>query len=479
MIRTARAVTSRRLMPVRGLAFVALVALAAFPAVAAWDTGLVICADYTGPASVGAFARLSPWTVSRDVATLGVDAVARWHDGLVYVVNRAGGSNVQILDPADGWRTVRQFSLGGGRNPQDIAFAPDGTAWVSCYDAALLLRVDVVAGTVTGTISTALFADADGLPETGWMEAYGGRLYITAQRLDRHNYYVPAGPGALLVFDLVAQAWVDAAPATPEVDPVWLTGGNPSGQPELAPGGLRLRLGCVGYYGVVDGGVEEVDLVTLQSRGFLVTEATLGGDLLDFTVVDGSHAWAIVGDASFATAVKAWRPDTGAVGATARASDDYVFPDLAWDGGAWLYVADRTTAAAGLRVFDAWTGSEATGAAIACGLPPAWIVLPRLPALTATPDLVPTAGALRLAPPVPNPANPGCEIALQGAPQAVVAVTLHDLRGRRVRSATVVLDRDGRGRCRFDGRDDAGRAVATGRYVVRAGGAETGLTIVR
>ncbi len=476
MIRTVRAPASLRLAPLHALA---LVALAALPAAAAWDTGLVICADYTGPSAAGAFARVPPWAVARDVATLGVDAVARWHDGLVYVVNRAGGNNVQILDPADGWRTVRQFGVGAGRNPQDIAFAPDGTAWVSCYDAALLLRVDVVAGTVTGTVSTAAFADADGLPETGWMEAHGWRLYVTAQRLDRNNYYAPAGPGALLVFDLAAQGWVDAAPATPEVDPVWLTGGNPYGQPELAPGGQRLRLCCLGFYGLFDGGVEEVDLVALQSQGFLVTEAALGGDLLDFTVVDAGHAWAIVSDASFATAVKGWRPDTGAVGATARASDQYAFPDLAWDGGDWLYVADRTAAAAGLRVFDARTGSEQTGDAIACGLPPAWIVLPRRPALTAAPDPAPPAGALRLAPPVPNPANPGCEIALQGPPGAVVAVTLHDLRGRRVRAASVPLDREGLGRFRFDGRDEAGRPVAAGRYVVRAGGAAAGLTIVR
>ncbi|MHB8077938.1 MAG: NHL repeat-containing protein [Candidatus Krumholzibacteriia bacterium] len=460
-------------------AVLALVALAARPAAAGWDTGLVICADYTGPASAGAFGRLPPWTVTRDVATLGTDPVARWHDGLVYVVNRAGGSNLQILDPADGWRTVRQFSLGGGRNPQDIAFAPDGTAWVSCYDAALLLRVDVVAGTVTGTVSTAAFADADGLPETGWMEAVGWRLYITAQRLDRTAFYAPSGPGALLVFDLATQSWIDAAPATPEVDPVWLVGGNPSGQPELAPGGLRLRLGCIGFYGLLDGGVEEVDLVTLQSRGFLVTEAALGGDLLDFTVLDAGHAWAIVSDATFATAVRGWRPDTGAAGATARASDQYAYPDLAWDGGAWLYVADRTPAAAGLRVFDAWTGVEQTGAAIACGLPPAWIALPRLPVLTAVALPGPAVAALRLAPPVPNPANPGCVIALEGPPETTVAVTVHDLRGRRVRAAPAALDRDGRGRFRFDGRDDAGRTVAAGRYVVRAGGAAVGLTIVR
>jgi hypothetical protein len=48
-----------------------------------------------------------------------------------------------------------------------------------------------------------------------------------------------------------------------------------------------------------------------------------------------------------------------------------------------------------------------------------------------------------------------------------------------VRTATVRLDAGGEGRFRFDGRDDAGRTVPGGRYLVVAGGATAGLTIVR
>ena len=66
---------------------------------------------------------------------------------------------------------VREFSLGVGRNPQDIAFDTQGRAFVSCYDQAVLLRVDVNTGLVAQTDATAAFADADGLPEPAWMLA--------------------------------------------------------------------------------------------------------------------------------------------------------------------------------------------------------------------------------------------------------------------------------------------------------------------
>ena len=131
---------------------------------------------------------------------------------------------------------------------------------------------------------------------------------------------------------------------------------------------------------------------------------------------------------------------------------------------------------AGVRVR---TGIEQTGAVIPCGLAPAWIALPRLPALTAVPGSGTGVAAVRLSSPVPNPANPGCTVALQGPADARVTVTLHDLRGRRVRTALARLDGEGRGSFRFDGRDDAGRAVAAGRYLVRAGGEAVGLTLVR
>jgi hypothetical protein len=435
----------------------------------AWDTGLILTSDYQSFGRVRSCQRHAPWAVSGDLEQVGTDPVARWHDGLVYVVNRAGDSNLQVLDPAVGYHTVKQFSLGAGRNPQDIAFGRDGTAWVSCYDQPVLLQVDVAAGAVAGTVSTAVFADADGLPETGWMQAVGDRLYVTCQRLDRNNYYAPTGPGLLAIFDMTARTWIDADPAHPGLDAIALVAADPSGQPELSADHTRLRLGCIGFYGLNDGGVEEVDLAGMRSLGFLISEGTLGGDLLDFVIVSPTRAYAIVSDASFHTSVRAWNPATGTVIGTVRASTDYAYVDLAWDGGSELYLADRTLGASGLRVFDAGSGVEQTGAAIATGLAPVSIVLPRDPQLVAIgPSGPPVPSRLTLEA-FPNPANPGCTIQVRGSPAARVPLAVYDLRGRLLRLSTVMTGADGLATFRLDGRDGCGRPLPSGAYEIVAG----------
>lgn len=83
----------------------------------------------------------------------------------------------------------------------------------------------------------------------------------------------------------------------------------------------------------------------------------------------------------------------------------------------------------------------------------------------------------------PNPFNPRATIRCEVPQDGRVRLEVHDARGRLVR---VLLDADlprGNHRVQWDGRDDAGRAVASGPYVarVRAGGAAaaTRLMLVR
>lgn len=464
-------------------AVVALLLAAAVPA-PAWDDFLILTSDYSAHGSVAVAQRRAPWGVTPDLQPVGSDAVARYHDGLYYVVNRGGDSNLQILDPADGLRTVRQFSLGAGRNPQDIAFAPSGLAYISCYDAPVLLRVDPAVGAVLQTISTQQFADADGLPETGWMLAVGDLLYIACQRLNRNNWYLPADVSLLLVYDMEGQAWVDCDPATPGVQGITLAGTNPSCRLELSADRARLRIGCTGWYGLLDGGVEAVDLAARASLGFIVTEAALGGDLLDFATTGPSRGFAVVSDAAFITSVRRYDPSTGGDVAVVLSGNGFVHAGLAHDGFGLLYVADRTLGAAGLRVFDAEAASELTAASRPTGLPPGHIVLPVEAQLTGAGDPVALPGrALRLSPPAPNPANPGCEVAVFGPPDGVVPIAVLDLRGRRLRADSLALDAGGQGRFRFDGRDGAGRSLPSGVYRVRAGqgrqAAECRVTVAR
>lgn len=471
-MRTSAVIRSTVLLA--GLAAAALAAPAA--SAAAQDRVAVIAGDFNSVAYVTGLGVEAPWSAAPVPGEpVHHDAVLRWHDGLAWVVNRGGADNLQALDPAAGFDTVRQFSLGLGRNLQDIAFRSDGTAYVSCYDTTELLRVDPATGQILQVISTAAFADADGLPETSWLHLRGDRLFVTCQRLDRDNWYAPVGDSYLLVLDTATSAWLDCDPGRPGVQGIRLAASNPYAPVQAADD--RLLVACTGTFGLQDGGVDVIDPVSLASLGLEMTEATLGGDLVDVAAT-GAARHVIVADAGWVTRVKRYTP--GGAPVTVLTGQGYDHADIAGDGGFQLFVADRRLSAPGVRVVDAVSGAELTGSPIATGLPPA-LVIPPPRGATAPVALGPSSLALDL--PWPNPANPLARFAFTAPPAQAVALRLFDLRGRLVREAQVVAGADGRGAWEFDGRDTAGRAVASGVYrcVVQTGDgfAARSFTVVR
>jgi hypothetical protein len=440
-------------------------------------TAWVLTTDFSTFGRIRGFDTAASWGVTGDLATIPGDAVGRWHDGRLYVVGRGSANLLQVYDPAAGFQLIREFSIGAGFNLQDIAFDKQGEAYVSCYDQAVLLRVDIENETILQTFSTAAFADADGLPETGWIRALGDRLYLTCQKLDRNNFYAPTGPGALLVFDMFTEQWVDMDETSGGVQPIVLTGPNPYTRIEVVTGGTgpRLRVGCAGFFGLSDGGLEEIDPVAGVSLGYLVTEATVGGDILAF-VTTGSAVHLLVSDGSFTTSLRRWKAQTGQV-AVLLTGNGYVYADLAWDGGVQLYLADRTVNQAGLRVFDVPSGTELTSGVLATGLAPAMFVWPAGNGVSPVP--LPAPAGLALSAPYPNPCNPAAEMLIRGPRGARVQVGVFDLRGRRVRSGPLVLDSGGKAVFRFDGRDQNGRHLAAGVYrvVVQGQGAPAGRSL--
>ena len=442
-----------------------LMILVLLPAVDVQSAGWILTTDYSTFGRARGFLPDSPWTVSGDLAVIPGDPTGRSHEGLVYIVGRGGSNLVQVYDPAAGFAFLREFSIGQGRNPQDIAFDAAGEAYVSCYDTAELLRVDVTAGTVLDTYDTSGFADADGLPETAWMLSRGGRLYIACQILDRNNWYAPSGPGAILVFDMVSEAWVDMDPVTAGIQPIALAGSDPYTRLEAVDDGnepWRLRVGCVGFFGVMDGGLEETDPVTGTSLGYVVTEQELGGDITGF-IGTGNNIHVLVSDASFITSLRRYDPATDSV-AVLDVGNGYVHADLAWDGGFQVYLADRTLGAEGLRVFDAVSGSELTAGPLATGLPPFQFVMPAQVDVSAV--WVQPASSLYLSDPHPNPCNPAADLQVVGRPDSRVQVGVYDLRGRRLVHRTLLTDGEGRVAYRFTGRDGHGRSLAAGAYRV-------------
>ncbi len=444
----------------------------ASPARAAATKGYILTTDYTsGTLSV---VDLATRAISRDVAVVSSDPVARCYRGLIYVVNRYGYDNVQVIDPAQGYATVRQFSVGNGTNPQDIAFASPSKAYVSRLGSPDLLIVDPSTGATLGAIPLAAWADADGNPEAAHLAVVGDLLFVALGRLAN---FVPADTGLVVVVDMRADTVYDADPLTPGTQVVRLRGLNPGTDFAVLPGtgplsDSHLYIGCSGSWGAWDGGVEDIVVpardgqpAAIRSAGYVITEAAMAGDVLSVIAAGDGHPYAIVSDASGNTSLVSWDPGTGSLLATLYAPGGYSLSDAALDGRGELYVCNSSFAAPGLFVYEAGSDTCLAGP-LATGMPPVQILFDQ--DSSAAPPVGPGGAAVALGRPGPNPARvlARLELTLVGPGRARVEV--FDLTGRLVRSLANGPFAAGTTPLEWDLADGSGRRVAAGVYLVRA-----------
>jgi len=441
-----------------------LLALLAGPdlAAAAQTTAYVFTTDFsTGSLSA---VNLDSRAVSQDIEPAGADAVLRWHGANLNVVNRFGADNVQVVSGLT-HNTLFQYSTGNGSNPQDICFVSPTRAYVTRYELTDLLIVNPTTGSSPGVISLAAFADADGVPEMARMVRVDRYVFVALQRLDRNNFFSPTDSSLVAVIDTETDALVDVDPVAPGVQAIRLTGRNPVTAFEFDRATSRLLIGCAGFYGAMDGGVEWIDPVNFQSLGFAVTEATLGGDIGDVTWGSAARSHAIISDASFNTVLVAWNGAGQSLG-TVYAPGGFSLTDAALNDRGELYVCNSSLLDPGLHVFSAATGAHLAGP-LDCGLPPQNISFDApsdqvldVPALA--------AGPRWLLPPVPNPASRFARVGFAPPAGAATRVTIHDALGRKVRTLFDGVAPTGALERSWDLRDESGAAVPPGIYLVRA-----------
>jgi hypothetical protein len=338
------------------------------PFIGANDQAYVVTSDFsTGGLSV---IDLDTRAVTPNVATVHSDATLRVHNGLIYVINRFGQDNIQIIDPNKNFRTLRQFSTGNGSNPQDIVFATALKAYITRYGSADLLVVHPTTGIQINTVSLAPFADGDGIPEMARMALVGPYLFVACQRLTN---FMPSIFSVVVVIDTRTDAIIDVSPATPGVQPILLTGRNPVTDFIYEPATNSLLIGCAGSFGALDGGIERIDVATLRSQGFVITEATLGGDIGDIAWNGPDHSYAVVSDASFNASVVAWSTAGSLVGSgPVYAPGGFSVPDIEVNGRNELYVCDNNFSTPGVRVFRTGADTPLAGP-LNTGLPPSQI----------------------------------------------------------------------------------------------------------
>ena len=263
---------------------------------AAQTRGFVYSTDF-GSGTIANAAFGSPPVATPNVASVCADAVLRHHQGLLYVIERFGCDNVRILDPANGFALVRQFSVGNGANPNDLVVVSPTKVYVTRYDSPDLWILDPQSGAFTGAISLAAFADADGIPEMNRMAMVGGRVFVTVQRVDRDGFFLPTDSSAVVVIDPTTDTLVDCDLAAGGVQGILLPFQNPTTELVVDAGG-RLVVGCTGAYGATDGGIVRIDPLALAVDGIETTEAALGGDVADVIPAGEARGFVVLSDAS-------------------------------------------------------------------------------------------------------------------------------------------------------------------------------------
>ena len=446
----------------RLLSAVLVLAALAGPVHAAQTRAFVFQSDYT-TGSLSAH-DLAPRTAHCDVASVNSDASLRWYDGLLYVVNRFGADNIQVVDPAT-HTTLRQFTVGNGANPHDIAFASPTRAYVTRFDTTDLWIVNPASGAHTGTISLAGFADADGNPEMDRLMTVGPLLFVSLERIDRNHGYGPADTALVAVVDTRADTLVDCDPARPGVQAIALQLRNPFTTFQFDRATSRLLIGCVGAFGVADGGIEWVDPVGLVSDGVAITEAALGGDVNDVVWGSAEKSWAIVSDALGNTEFVSWSAATGAVLATLWNPGGYALTDAERNDRGEVWVCNGSFTAPAVRVFSATTDAV-VGSDMTCPLPAVAVTFDVSSAQVAA---VPPAAepAAFFAPAAPNPARGPVRLAFTLARGADVRLKVLDAQGRQVRTLADGAWAAGAASVAWDLRDDSGRRIAPGLYLAR------------
>lgn len=264
-------------------------------------------------------------------------------------------------------------------NPYGVLTLSPTVAYVVLYNAP---RVAVIDPTMSGVdavrrtinlspLRSAMDRDTSGAMEAAAIVRAGRYVFVALQNL---NMFMPVTNGTLAVIDPTGDVLVDTDGATPDVDPVRLTGRNPYAM-RVTPGG-RLVVTESGALGpmMLDGGIEVVDPVTFMARGLRVTEAQLGGDVSDFVMLDDARGWVIVRQSSTSSRVVEFDLDAAEgmrAGRTIFSSGDIAA--IARDPTGNVWVLDRTAGAAGARVFNTM-GTEVTSAPLGTGsLPPVGI----------------------------------------------------------------------------------------------------------
>ncbi len=338
------------------------------------NTAIILASEFGG--AVGTLNLIPvdpPRNPSTNLQVTHSDAVVRSFEDRIYVINRLGGDNIQVVDPAN-FETLTQFSTGKKTNPQDFFLISGEKAAITLYEpennqspevaADDLVLVNPQTGALLKTIDLTEYTrdDGDRFARASSMVMVEESLYVAIQDLPGDLALPPNQPGKLLRINTETDE-IKAATILDCRDPFTM---NYSVEMR------KIYIGCLDLFDLSSpyGGIEAVDPDTMQSEGIFLDDLALGGWVGDIEVY-GNHGFVIVGRAEKNSVIRfSLNPDDLQLEILYE-SPKYL-PDIAIDQNGNLLIADQDTTVNGIVFLDPETG-KILGEPIPVGLPPASI----------------------------------------------------------------------------------------------------------
>jgi len=328
---------------------------------------VIVAGDFT-PGSVGVMSRLDVETLAVDQqvspnGSVGDDPMMRHVGNLLYIVNRADGNNVTIVDDHT-FAVVEQLATGAGSNPQDVAVVGSKLYVPATGTAGVVV---LTRGQVTPTtIDLSSLDPDDGLPDCVSAFAVDTDVYVACEMLDEN--FTARGPGKVVVID----STTDTVRTM-----VTLSTANPFGVFERMPesvGGDLVIPTVPSFFDVSTGCVEAITPgATPEAKGCLVPNTDIGGFVsrIMYQNIGTDMMWMVV--SSFDTEphgnLQGYDLQTQCLWSAPITPDTQVLVDAVVCPDQQLVIADQTMAANGLRVYSGF--AEITTAPLAIGLKPA------------------------------------------------------------------------------------------------------------
>ncbi len=158
-----------------------------------------------------------PRAIKTDLLPTISDIMVAAYENYFYRLERYQANNIAKFDVAAPETPIYQYSVLGDEenaNPHALIFLNAEKAYLTRYGSTKAWIINPSAKSEAefkiGELDLSSYADSDGIPEMDNGVIVNGVLYITLQRLDRDNSYVPSNTAYVALFDTATDTEIDA-----------------------------------------------------------------------------------------------------------------------------------------------------------------------------------------------------------------------------------------------------------------------------